>query len=294
MFQSAVIVKKFVVMNKAVGVLLVLVASLSWSTAGLFTRVVTTDIPTTLFWRSVFGFACVLIVYLLTTPKETRSNPLKFTRDEWIISIVAGVAMICFISAFFHTTIANVSFVYGAAPLVTVVLGWLLLKNKPSSTTMFAAFLAFVGVGVLAWGGQTFSDQLGLMLAAGMTILMASIAVLVKFFPNQNSGKTAYLSALCAALITAPFVGDFSLDASNAFWLATYGIVNVGFGFGFYLWGATKITPATAALVGMLEVPLAPIWAAWLFDESMTALVVSGGALVIAAAVLHIWHTRRE
>ncbi len=35
--------------NNEMGIPLVLVAVVAWSTVGLFTRVVTTDIPTTLF-----------------------------------------------------------------------------------------------------------------------------------------------------------------------------------------------------------------------------------------------------
>ena len=57
-------------MNKYIGPLLILIAAVSWSTAGLFTRVVTTDIPTTLFWRSLFGGMCVLVIVLLRDHKN--------------------------------------------------------------------------------------------------------------------------------------------------------------------------------------------------------------------------------
>ena len=274
--------------DKIIGVILVIIAALSWSTAGLFTRIVTTDLPTTLFWRSVFGGAAVFIVYCLITPRENKTGFLKFTRDEFIISVVAGAATICFISAFFYTSIANVSFVYGAAPIVAVVLAWMLLGTRPSGITSSAVLLAFVGCGLLAWGGQSFNDYLGLLLAGGMTIGMASIPVLIKYFPNQNSTKTAYLSAICAAVMIAPFVTSFTLSDHNFLWLAAYGVVNVGLGFGVYLWGATKITPTTAALVGMLEVPLAPVWASWLFAEDITSVVLIGGTFVMIAAVAHI------
>jgi hypothetical protein len=65
-----------------------------------------------------------------------------------------------------------------------------------------------------------------------MTLLMALIAVLAKYFPNTDSGKANYLSAIIAAVFMAPFVTSFALDGHNMIWLALYGLVNVGLGFG--------------------------------------------------------------
>ena len=112
--------------NKA-GVLFVFIAAVSWSTAGLFTRVVTTDIPTTLFWRSLFGGLCVLGI-AMAIQKSAKIRPtFRFTLGETVIAGLSAAGMICFISAFFHTTIANVAFVYGTMPLVTFVLSIVVL-----------------------------------------------------------------------------------------------------------------------------------------------------------------------
>lgn len=274
--------------NTILGITLVAIVAVSWSTAGLFTRVVTTDFPTTLFWRSIFGGLVVLMTYAVMKRPKTLASIIQFNRGEVVLAGVSAVAMCCFISAFFYTSIANVSFVYGTSPLVTVLLAWMLLRDRPKMITMLAVVMSGLGVGMLAWGGQNFNDIVGLLLAGGMTVLMASIAVLVKYFPRADAGKAAYLSAGFAAVLMAPFVTSFALDGHNMFWLALYGLVNVGIGFGLYLIGVARITPATAALVGLLEVPLAPIWAAWLFDEAMTLNIIIGGVFIITAAVVHI------
>jgi len=280
--------------NVFIGIILVGIAALSWSTAGLFTRVVTTDIPTTLFWRSVFDGIAVLMIYFAMRRPKTFQSLTQFNKGEVVLALVSGVAMCLFISAFFFTSIANVSFVYGTSPLVTVILAWVLLKDKPMATTMLAVIMSGVGVAILVWGGQDFSDIIGLLLAGGMTLLMASIAVLAKYFPNTDSGKATYLSAIIAAVFMAPFVTSFALDGHNMIWLALYGLVNVGLGFGIYLMGVERVTPATAALIGLLEVPLAPIWAAWLFDEIITLSIVIGGGFIVLAAVMHIQSTAKK
>lgn len=279
--------------NTILGIILVGIAALSWSTAGLFTRIVTTDIPTTLFWRSVFGGVAVLVIYAVMQRPKTMISLTRFTRGEVVLALVSGTAMCFFISAFFYTSIANVSFVYGTSPFVTVLLAWVLLKDRPGVVTLLAVVMSGLGVAILARGGQDFRDVIGLLLAGGMTLLMASIAVLAKYFPRTDAGKAAYLSAVVAALLMAPFVTSFALDGHNMVWLALYGLVNIGLGFGIYLMGVARVTPATAALVGLLEVPLAPIWATWLFDEKMTLSIIIGGILITIAAVIHIRATTR-
>ena len=226
-----------------IGMVLVAIAALSWSTAGLFTRVVTTDIPTTLFWRSVFGGAAVVLIFGFYHRPRRLSTLVTFTRDEVVLATVSGIAMCFFIAAFFYTSIANVSFVYGTSPLVTVILAWVLLKDRPQSITLMAAGLSGLGVAILAWGGQDFHDLMGLMLAGMMTLLMASIAVLAKYFPKADAGKAAYLSAVIAALAMLPFVSTFTLDGHNLIWLALYGVINIGLGFGVYLLGWRESRP---------------------------------------------------
>ena len=71
-------------MRNAVGPFLILIAALSWSTAGLFTRVVTTDIPTTLFWRSIVGCICVFFIYYITRRKKIIKDMFNFSVGDFL------------------------------------------------------------------------------------------------------------------------------------------------------------------------------------------------------------------
>lgn len=276
------------------GYTLVIIAALSWSTAGLFTRVVSTDIATTLLWRSVFGGLAVMLIHYGLSRDKGLKDLFRFSTGEVIIAGVSAIAMTCFISAFFFTSIANVAFVYGAVPLVTMVLAWLLLHETPTSVGIIAAVGSAVGIGVLAWGGQSFSDFVGLGLALLMTIFMAAITVLAKYYPSANSSKCAYLSAYLAVFVVAPFSTGFAVSTLDFTWLALYGLVNVGLGFGVYLAGVSRIPALAAALLGLLEIPLAPVWAFMLFDEDLGLKTLFGGALVVIASLIYILGTARR
>ncbi len=279
--------------NNEMGIPLVLVAVVSWSTAGLFTRVVTTDIPTTLFWRSLFGGLCVFgIAMIMHRPADIRTA-LRFNFGELVIAGLSTSGMICFISAFFYTTIANVAFVYGTMPLVTFMLSLVFLRTRADTVSLGCCVLSVTGVAVMTSGNSLPSDLFGILLAFGMTLFMASLTVATKYFPDASTSKATSLSAFLGALVTAPFVNFGETTTTDYSWLFLYGFVNVGMGFGVYLIGVKHVSALTAALVGLVEIPLAPIWAWLLFGESMNRSVLLGGTVILSAAVIYICMVRR-
>lgn len=274
-------------MQLILGGTLVMVAAIAWSTAGLFTRVVTTDIPTTLFGRSISGGLCVLAIYAILS-RSDKSELLKFTKAEVLIALISAAGMMCFISAFFYTSIANVTFIYGLMPLVTLLLSVLVLKSAPTTTGILCCIAASVGVFIIFWSEAGSSNMMGLLLAFGMTFFMSALTVAAKLFPKADVTKATYLSALLAAAIMLPMSTLDTVTATDAAWLLAYGIVNVGFGFGVYLLGVTRISALAAALIGLIEIPLAPLWAFLIFDEDVAANTLFGGVVVMLAAGFYI------
>lgn len=271
-----------------IGSLLVLAAAISWSTAGLFTRLVSTDVPTTLFWRSLSGGLCVLIIYAIWNKTKTFSALIRISRGEWVIAVLSALGMICFISAFFYTTIANVTFLYGAMPLVTLVLSAIFLGERLTIIAGLCCALAALGVGVIVWGEQDFSNWTGFLLAFGMTFFMSALTIAAKFYPSADMMKATYLSAFLAAALTLPFSAFSNTAGSDYAWLLLYGIVNVGLGFGVYLLGVGKVPALMAALIGLVEIPLAPVWGWLLFNEPVGTKAKIGGAVVLTAAAVYL------
>ena len=277
-----------------VGVLCVFAAALAWSTAGLFTRVVSTDIPTTLLWRSMFGGGSVVLIYILVKKPRNFRELFQFKLGEFVIALLSALGMMCFISAFFFTSIANVSFVYGAMPLVTMLIAWLALNDPLTATGLISTVLCGSGVAVLVWGGQNFGDLLGICLAFLMTFFMAAVTVAAKFFPDADAMKSAYLSGFIAAILVLPFSQSMSASSHDLVWLALYGLVNVGLGFGVYLLGVSRVPALAAALISLSEIPLAPVWAFLLFDERITIPMIAGGSSVLIASVIYILASTAE
>lgn len=270
-----------------------LLGALAWSTAGLFTRVVTTDIPTTLFWRSFFGGWCVL-GYYLAFRNDKSDQCHRFSQGEIVIACRSTAGMICFISSFFFTTIANVSFAYGTMPLVTYAMALVALKARSSALKLFCCLLSAIGMLLMTYGNSSLDDYFGIALAFGMTVFMAALTIATKFFPSANTTKATYLSAFLGALIMLPLSSFDTMTPLNIFWLFLYGLVNVGLGFGVYLAGVSRVPALAAALIGLAEIPLAPIWALLLFDETVNMLVLMGGVIILTAAIIYLLNSNME
>jgi len=273
---------------KALGPFLILISAVSWSTAGLFTRVVSTDIPTTLFWRSLFGGVCVLALYMWLNRNNKALSVFSFRKGEVVIALLSTAGMVCFISAFFFTSIANVSFVYGVMPVVTYGLSVLVLKDRVRVLATMCCALSAAGMAVITLGNSQLGDYLGISLALCMTFFMACLTVATKFYLSASGIKATYLSAFIGAFIMLPFASFESVSTHDYLWLGLYGAVNVGLGFGVYLLGVVRVKALSAALIGLFEIPLAPVWAWLLFDESNHWSTFLGGGIILLSAVIYL------
>ena len=65
------------------------------------------------------------------------------------------------------------------------------------------------------------------------------------------------------------------------------GVLQLGLGLFLFMRGAPDLSAAQVGLLGLLEVILAPIWVWLAFDEVPAPLSLDGGAVVLAALIVH-------
>ena len=101
------------------GTVLVLLSAFAFSTAGLFTRLVETDVWTMLFWRGLFG-GLLIAGYIVW-----RDGPLamaalrRIGRPGLVAAGCSTAATICFINALRETSVADVLVINATAPFMT-------------------------------------------------------------------------------------------------------------------------------------------------------------------------------
>jgi drug/metabolite transporter (DMT)-like permease len=268
--------------------LLIALAALSWSTAGLFPRIVSTDVFTTLFWRSALGGLSVLALTALPGQRRTAASLWRLSWPEVQMALASTGAMVCFIAAFFYTTVADVVFIYSAFPVLTLLLSALLLGSRIQRTDLHCALTVVCGMGLIVWGQTSLNNLLGTALSLSATVLFALITIGIKRHPEAEMMKVTYAGAFVAALAMAPFAALRSTSGHDLAWLWLYGFLNVGVGFGLYLLGVRRIKAVMASLVSMLEIPLAPLWAYLCFGERVSQQSLIGGAVIVLAVLVNV------
>ncbi|MGO4841971.1 EamA family transporter, partial [Rhizobiaceae sp. 2RAB30] len=106
-------------MNRAeyrLGLVLVTVSAVAWSTAGLFTRLIPLDAWTMLAWRGLFSALGTAVVIVAMERSVGWDGFRRMGWPEWLFAIVSAVGMILFISSLRHTTVAHVAVIYATVP----------------------------------------------------------------------------------------------------------------------------------------------------------------------------------
>ena len=268
------------------GVLLVLAATLLWSLAGVFARLVShLDVWTVLGWRALLGSASISVVGLFEWRRGRLDNPFAFGRLSPVVALLAMVAISAYTASVMTTTIADVMIIYATLPFVAAAIGYAVNREPVSPRTLIASGAALVGVAVMVASGLGSGRLLGQALSALMTLCFAGMVVLQRRQPGASMTAVNAIGALGSGLFGLmnsphPPVGFYDFAV-----LFVFGLTTIGLAFVLFMEGAKFIPSAEAGLISLLDVVLGPIWVFLAFGENPGALTVVGGAIVLLAAL---------
>jgi drug/metabolite transporter (DMT)-like permease len=276
------------------GFLLIAASALAFSTAGLFTRLITTDVWTMLFWRGLFGglFIAGYIVW-----RHREDTPRAFGSIGWP-GVIAGsfstIATICFVNALRRTTVADVTIIFATAPFIAALVAWLWIRERQNPATLAASALALVGVVVMFRSAVSVGHLAGDLLAVAMTVLMASMMVIIRKNRHISMIPASCLSALACAAAVLPLAHPGDVMPRDLFWLALFGTTQFGLGLLLLTIGSRLISATQASLLSNLELPFAPLWVWLAFGEYPPLLTCVGGAIVLGAVLLDLGADQRR
>ena len=273
------------------GLVMVTASAIFWSTGGFFTRLIPLDLWTILAWRGLFGGLFILL--FMAWDAKTQGRRL-FRPMGWpglAVTMLNTVGMMAFIGSMRLTAVADVTVIYATLPFMTAPIAWLWFKEQPSTRTLLAGLLAIAGVAVMVSGASnsTGSSLEGCALAFLMTVTMAVTTSITRRYPGVPMIQAACLSCFIGSLICFPMAGPVAaISALDFVNLALFGLLNMALGLALYMMGAKYIPAAEAALLSILETPLAPLWVWIFFAEVPRHATLWGGAVVLIAVLWQI------
>jgi drug/metabolite transporter (DMT)-like permease len=265
------------------GTALVLVSAFAFSTAGLFTRLVETDVWTILFWRGLFGGFLIAGYVVWRDGAGALAALRRIGRPGLIAAGCSTAATICFINALRQTAVADVLVINATAPFVTAAMAWVWTGVVERRSTLLACCVALLGVVVMVVPTLGSGRLLGNALALAMTVLISGMMVVMRHYRAVCMLPAAALSAFLCALVVWPWADPLSVTASDFGWLVLFGTTQFGLGQLLLTIGLRSISATRSALIGALETPLAPALVWIVLGEVPAVMTCVGGAIVLGA-----------
>lgn len=282
------------------GVLLMLAASVCFSTGGLFVRFAdATPAASILVGRSFIVFLFLALVLARWHGRGVVAKIRQGGVPGFVSAAFLAATMSFFIFAVTRTTVANAAALMSTSPLMMTVAAWIFLGEKPPFATWLAIAAAFGGILMMFADGFGSGGVItGNLLALGIPICFTASYILLRRAPQQLDPTVTYmLGALIAALAVLPFAWPLVLPAADLPVILALGVLQTGLGLLLMSLAINRLTAGELGLVGLLEMVLAPIWVWQILGEGPTDAALAGSVIVIGAVfaneVYALRHGRR-
>ena len=278
-------------MTKAPGwryALCVFLASVCFSTGGLFIKLIPWSALAINGARNLIG-AGVIGIYLLLTRRR-----IIFNRRVLIGALsMIGVTTLFAVSNKL-TTAANAIVLQFTAPVFVILFMAVLYRQKPGKADALTCFAVLLGVVLFFVDGIQAGTLPGNIAAVLSGICYAGVFMM-------NTGKDAdaisscFIGQLAAGLIFTPLCFRetyFSAPVTAA--ILALGVIQVGGAYILFSIGIRHTPPVTASLITGMEPILNPLLVAAFYGEAVSALSVAGSVIVVFSIVAYnVWLARR-
>ncbi|MFT5111543.1 MAG: DME family drug/metabolite transporter [Parasphingorhabdus sp.] len=281
------------------GVMLALAGGLCLSTAGVLLRhIESADGWQILFFRAVGFCITIFLVVLYRNGRNTARVFVAVGGRGVVAAIVLGLGSVAYIYAILLTSVANAVFIIGTSPLWTALLAWIFLKERASTLSLIAMFLALAGIGLMFQDGINSGSLTGAIIALGVALSYAVYLLIVREAKGIDMSPVISICGLFTALL-AYFMADSLTIPTGDLAIAIFlGVVQFSGGFLLLTISARYIPAGEVALFSLSEAILAPTWVWLVVNETPSDLTLIGAVIVSVAVVgyslISILSARRE
>ncbi len=268
-------------MNRRRGVLFVFLASVCFSTGGLFIKLIPWSALAINGARNLIG-AAVVGSYLLIT-----RHRIVFSRQVFVGALaMIGVTTLYAISNKL-TTAANTIVLQFTAPVFVILLMAVIYHQKPTKLDLVTCFLVLLGVVLFFVDGIQAGNLLG-----NITAVLSGVCYAGVFMMNTGEKADAlsscFLGQLTAGVILTPLCfqeTDFSLPTMTA--VIALGAIQVGGAYVLFSIGIEHTPPVTASLITGLEPIMNPLLVAAFYGEPVSMLSIVGSVIVVCSILAY-------
>jgi drug/metabolite transporter (DMT)-like permease len=265
------------------GALLVLAAAFCWSSGGLIARFIGADAWTQVAGRGFFAAVTLLAFLLIRDGRNTWSLFRALGLPGIFVAICFASASTSFVVGLQHASVALILVIQSTAPLIAALIAWIWMGERPGWVRSLAMLVALFGVWRMVSGGSSGGDTIGIVCSCVIAFAIGLATVMVRRYHAIRMTPAMCLAATILMLAGVTMRDWTPVSAPDVFLLFMFGAVQLAIGMICFATGARLIPAGEAALLGLLECVLGPIWV-WIFrGENPGEQVIVGGLITLAA-----------
>ncbi|MEE8189726.1 MAG: DMT family transporter [Kiloniellales bacterium] len=253
----------------------------------LLVRLIASDPWTMVFWR---GALTGLALTAFLTAYYGRGTAARFRAiglPGLGIAAIFAISSPLFILALDGTSVANTLIIVSAAPLFAAIFSRVFLGEAVPGRTWGAILATVAGIAVIVSGSPRGGTLTGDMAALGTALCVAGGLTMIRRARALNMVPAIALSGFLSAALVLPLAIPFSLGTEQTGLMALLGLAILPLSFGLMTLGPRYLPAPEVGLILLLETVLGPLWVWLVLDEEPGARTLLGGAIVIAALVIH-------
>lgn len=277
-------------MKRLTGILLIAVSAAGFGTLAIFGRLAYAagmDTFTLLFLR--FSLAAVAMTVFLAVRRESlpRGRVLGQLIGMGALGYVGQ--SFSYLSAIKYASAGLVALLLYLYPMFVFILSVIVFREKATWSKVLALVLALIGTALTVdpAGGELTGVLLAISAALIYSVYIIVGTNVMKHVSAAQSSTVIFASAGAVyGLLTAANGARFPVTSSG--WLTVVGIVIFAtiIPVVTFLAGLERVGPTNAAMLSTLEPVVTVILAAWLFQERLATVALTGGGLILLAVIL--------
>ncbi len=240
------------------------------------------------------GFAIVFMLVAIIAMKQAKHWRTLFTKPVLMRACFDVIATFLFLTALFNSSIATVTSMLQAVPLVVVLFGVLFLGERIGWRRILAIFVGFSGVMLILQPWSSAFEPYAL-LVIGVIILVAFRDTLTRKIPSGTPSLIVTLANVVLVTIAGSIYGAFKSDAVVA---SDYQLIVLAGAAIFLILATLSVILAARTAQISSTAPFrytAVLWsllsAYFVFDQSPNTLAIIGIILISLSGIYALMRT---
>jgi drug/metabolite transporter (DMT)-like permease len=277
-------------LNKNTGIPAMASTAFLWSIAGLFIKVIDWNPIAIAGMRSLIA-SLVIVVYL-------RRPKIHLSRPQVLAAIANAATMLLFVSANKTTTAANAILLQYFAPVLTVFIGAVLLKERARWEHYLALPLVAAGMIIMFFdelgGGKIFGNMIAILSAVTFSFYFVFMRMQKDGSPLESILLSHWLTAgIC--LIISIFLPLPQVTFKSVMAIAVLGVVQMGFSAVLFSVAIKRVSAIQANLIAVIEPVFNPVWVFFVLGEFPGVhTLIGGGIILLAVTIASVVSARRK